>query len=997
MLLVCYLPNFFRYILFQRIPILSYSYTTKSSVYRVKVTGKKSGKSVKKTLKATITVKNPTIKLTGASTVTTGKTTTLKATVKPSNAKVTYTSSDKTVATVSPKGVVTGVKSGSAIITASAKSGNKTAKATQKITVVDPVAEFGINDLTATSASTLTATLAAPLTETAKVEVTKSGITTPVSGEVKADGTKLTFSATANLTAGTYTMTITDGDKKASKSVEVQNEYVKEIVITSTQALTDPNNKKHAFIYYDVKNQYGESLRQSTSIEWSSSAQKITADKATGKLTVESDKDFVYGNQIYVTGVYTKTGVSVNKAVSVGMEQALNSVETVGFVDKNKPTKKLDSLPKDFAKDTYWMIYTTKDQDGNVLDAANNNIASSKVTFISDNILLLKIDDKQEKTFTIDGVEYSAVLVQPGQYVDKGGEVNITAISNKTGTKSVKNYVVGASVLLNSLVITGPSETVADGDKDVKLAYTAKDSAGNAVTNYESIVRSTNTLSLTVSEGTLKVKEENDGTAGLYWSDESKYDGWTESATADEVDRTVALTTVVVGGTSDNYLLSVSDKRRPVAIKEIKSVNGGANAIVANDTQKIDFSKDSDVVYLDQYGKDMKASVAKNFFDYSYDTGFGKGTSYAYAVKADFADKNDFANKADTLLKKDAYELELKADNANTILSDTVKFSIAQIKFADKANAASAWDVAGKVKSLSFDVVPVDRLSGIAFASVGKKKLNTGNDAYNNGSEVSGFDIKAKVADNTLFDNGGFDVKVIGKYNGKDLQIPADYYTINQSNVHATANKITAVSAGALSYSDLYDANSARFTRKDASLTISADVFNDTAKTVTKKNATVKLTVKVSDEARKATSIVIKEGTAATKSASLTDKSIKAWFAQNDKDASNGVYVLDQYGDKLDVTFTYAVSDIKEAATEFTHLADSIKVSANDTSDATVTKAELGDTFKLTITGTDTKNNAVSAAINITLGADDSANIVSGQSADNTADHALRAVLGYDR
>ena len=156
----------------------------------VKVTGKKSGKSVKKTLKATITVKNPTIKLTGASTVTTGETTTLKATVKPSNAKVTYTSSDKTVATVSPKGVVTGVKSGSAIITASAKSGNKTAKATQKITVVDPVAEFGINDLTATSASTLTATLAAPLTETAKVEVTKSGITTPVSGEVKADGTK---------------------------------------------------------------------------------------------------------------------------------------------------------------------------------------------------------------------------------------------------------------------------------------------------------------------------------------------------------------------------------------------------------------------------------------------------------------------------------------------------------------------------------------------------------------------------------------------------------------------------------------------------------------------------------------------------------------------------------------------------------------------------------------------------------------------------------------
>ncbi len=961
----------------------------------VKVTAKKAGKKVSKTLKATVTVKNAAIKLSGATTVATGATTTLTAKTAPASAKVTFSSDNTEVATVDANGVVTGVKAGTATITASAKVNGKTVKATTTITVAD---DFAITDLTATSASTLVATLATPLTETAKVEVTKAGITTPVSGEVKADGTTLTFSATANLTAGTYTMTITDGDKNASKSVEVQNEYVKEIVITSTQALTDPSDKKKAFIYYDVKNQYGESLRQSTSIEWSSSAKKITADKAAGKLTVESDQNFVYGNQIYVTGVYTKTGVAVNKAVTVGMEQALNSVETVGFVDVNKPTKKLDSLPKDFAKNTYYMIYATKDQDGNLLDAANDNISTSKVTFISDNILLVKIDDKDEKTFTIDGVEYSAVAVEPGQYVDKGGEVNITAISNKTGTKSVKNYVVGAGVLLSSLAITGPSETVADGDKNVKLAYTAKDTAGNTVTNYESIVRSTNTLSLTVSEGTLTVKEENDGTAGLYWSDDSKYDGWSESATADEVDRTVALTTVVVGGTSDNYLLSVSDKRKPVAIKEIKSVNGGANAIVTNDTQTIRFNNNDDVVYLDQYGKDMKATDAAAFFNYSYTNGFGKGTSYAYGVKADFADNNDFVSQSDVLLKNTSYTLSLTAKDANTILSDTVKFSIAQIKLADKNSAVSAWDVAGKVKTLSFDIVPVDRLSGIAFASVGKKKLNTGKDTFNNGSEDDSFDIKAAVADNTPFDKGGFDVKVVGQYNAKTLQIPANYYAINQSNVKATANKITAVSAGALNYSDLYDANSARFTRKDASLTISADVYNDTAKSADKKNATVKLTVKVSDEARKATTLVIKEGTDATKNATLTGKTIKDWFTENNKSASNGVYVLDQYGDLLNVGFTYAVSDIKEAATEFTHLADSIKVNANDTATAAVTKAELGDTFKLTITGTDSKKNSVSAAINITLGADTKANIHSGQSANATDDYTLRTtVLGYDR
>ena len=934
------------------------------------------------------------MKLTGASEVTTGSTIALKATAKPASAKVTYSSSDKAVATVNSNGVVTGVKAGTVTITATAKVGTKTVKATKKIEVKDA---FGITEVQATSASTLVATLAAPLSETAKVEVTKSGITTPVSGEVKVDGTKVTFSATANLTAGTYTVTITDGDKTDSKSVEVQNEYVKEIVITSTQALTDPSDKKKAFIYYDVKNQYGESVRQSTSIEWSSSAQTIKADKSTGKLTVTSANDFVYGNQIYVTGVYTKTGVSVNKAVAVGMEQALNSVETVGFVNVNKPTAKLDALPTDFAKDTYYMLYETKDQDGNLLDAANDNIAQSKVTFISDNILLVKIDDKTEKVFTIDGVEYSAVRVQPGQYVDKGGEVNITAISNKTGTKSIKNYVVGSNVLLSSLVITGPTGTVADGDTGVKLAYAAKDTAGNSITNYESIVRSTNTLSLSVSEGTLTIKEENDGTAGIYWSDKNV--AWSDNVTADDVDRTIALTTVVVGGTSNNYLLSVSDKRRPVAIKEIKSVNGGANALVAKDTATIDFSADGQVVYLDQYGAEMKATDAATFFTYSDKNGFGKGTKYAYGVKADFTTTNNLGGStsaADKICKKDAYSLTLVAkDDATTVLSDTVKFSIAQVKYADYASATSAdaWDVAGKVKSVSFDVVPVDTLSGIGFATVGKQKLETGKENFNNGAEAGlTATVTATVPASNLNGSNGLTVKITGKYNGKELKIPADYYTIDTTNVEATGDKITGVKNDVLKWSDLYDSNSARLTRKDATLTIAADVFND----VTKKNrnATVKLNVTLSDEARKATTLVIKDGAAATKSATSTDKIINAWFNEN-SDGSNGVYVVDQYGVKMtDATFTYTVSDIKEAATEFTHLSDSIKVNANGTASANVTKAELGDTFTLTIAGTDTNKNTVSGTIAITLGADSNANMTQSTNADKDE---LRPVLGYDR
>ena len=91
----------------------------------VTITAKAFGKSVAKTIK----VVEPSLKVTGSTSLYRGKTTTLKATTSYST-KVTWTSSKPSIATVSSNGVVTGKKAGTVTITAKAfgKSVTKTIK-----------------------------------------------------------------------------------------------------------------------------------------------------------------------------------------------------------------------------------------------------------------------------------------------------------------------------------------------------------------------------------------------------------------------------------------------------------------------------------------------------------------------------------------------------------------------------------------------------------------------------------------------------------------------------------------------------------------------------------------------------------------------------------------------------------------------------------------------------------------------------------------------------
>ncbi len=164
------------------------------------------------------------VKISGANTVTVGSTIKLRATVSPSNAsnkKVTWSSSNKSIATVDANGNVKGLKAGTVTITAKTANGKT---ATYKVTVkakavttvsVTSVKISGAKDLTVGDSLKLTATVSPSNASNKKVTWKSSNpsvATVDANGNVKA------------LKAGTVTITVTteDGSKTASVTITIK-------------------------------------------------------------------------------------------------------------------------------------------------------------------------------------------------------------------------------------------------------------------------------------------------------------------------------------------------------------------------------------------------------------------------------------------------------------------------------------------------------------------------------------------------------------------------------------------------------------------------------------------------------------------------------------------------------------------------------------------------------------------------------------------------------
>ena len=383
MCIICYLPQYFFVKSFPQVQYFQPVFSTIPAVFPVKVTFKTSTKKTAKTqtkkLNYTFTVAKASVALSGDSAVAVGNTTKLTTTKKASDrAKITYTSSDETVATVAADGTVTGVK---ATITAKLTIGKDTATATHEVEVknyvLSTVGQSKLTELTATVTGDTKNLKASDFT----VKNETTNVVYPVSkvSVDSKDATKVTLTLFSELNdAANYDVTL-DG---TTKSFKASDGKVASIALDQA-TIPYATETEVKLVSKDVN---GVVLKELTTTDAASDANyNFTIDtKGNGytngsKLYLNKVNDTAEATIEYKTGKYDQNGkaegnigpnkvtiTAVDQAVVNGFDVRIDKATTTKF-DKAKDSKKL--AVKDPTQ--YAAFLKIKDANGNEIKDYN--------------------------------------------------------------------------------------------------------------------------------------------------------------------------------------------------------------------------------------------------------------------------------------------------------------------------------------------------------------------------------------------------------------------------------------------------------------------------------------------------------------------------------------------------------------------------------------------------------------------------------------------------
>ena len=591
-------------------------------VFPVKVTyktsTKKNAKAKTKKLTYTLKVAKVGVALSGDSVVAVGSTTKLTNTKKNSSrAKITYTSSDDSIATVATDGTVTGVKAGKVTIKAKITVGKDSAETTKDVEVKNVILKSAAQK----KASQIVATFAGDTSKLDKKDITitntANNVVYPVKAisvaadkktvkidtysemndakeySVKYDGTEVTFTATDGTVAdvGVSTTTIVKG----TAGTEVKAQFLdKNQVVVKEFTLSDASNDGSVDFNFTENKGYTDGNKL---------VLLNVGDTATAEVTYHTNKyDQTTGAETgKITKKFTITAVEDDATLS-NFNYTINAKNTQ--VNWNIDVKTDNKLA---VKDTaYAFFYIKNSSDADVTSQYSVESSDKSVLLLDKTPLTSAGDVKGSTGVAVTGVKagtaYINVLNSDGKVV-KSLPVIVQETRKLTNLKfdamTVNNNATGSSRQL----LTSDSETIkaydqyesqisiSTVDNEVLSAPSAETNHKKGTTNFPVTYTTTGSM-ITVNasglaEGSYQVKLTAHTTDG-------KCD---TNATVSRV-LTVNVVNVTDTPSTASYRLSVSDQKADLAI--------------ASDAVAADFANKAISTSVSEYQKGAKVSVVSN-------------------------------------------------------------------------------------------------------------------------------------------------------------------------------------------------------------------------------------------------------------------------------------------------------------------------------------------------------------------------------------------------
>jgi len=550
----------------------------------VKVTAKKNGKKVSKTLASNITVKNYKVRLEDATGATVSGTTIavvgtpvqFTAKTAPAKAAVTYTSSDSAIATVDTTGKVTPVKVGKVTITAATDKASTTAEVEVKNYVLKSVAQTKANTLetvvlgktsdikpadikitnTANNNAIAVKSVSVDKADATKVTVeTFADMKDAAKYNVELDGTVQTFTATDGVVSDVNVTPVTIAAN--TKGTEIKGQTVDKNNIIIDEFKASEASGKNAELNLSTTQGYvdGDKLVLPT-----------VGNKGTAEVKYHTYKFDTNGNEV---GAYTKkvdiTAVAENAITTTGFNMTF--ADKAPNWDKDKTT---NQLAIGSSKNAYFKFVGS---DGKEI----SNYSDYSVVSSDDSILLLPKTTLINSTTPVsvkgikEGAAYINVLDKDGKVV-KSLAVSVTASSKLTNvtlgntaitiskTASVDNKVSVKAVDQYNNDITTASKIILSGatsDADKAISATRDGNDVKVVATDAAEAGKTYTVKVEVKNGdvtinryfTVKVVKTNDDVtkaSDLRLEVSGVKDGKVDMAVADDADAEKAAKNVTV-------------------------------------------------------------------------------------------------------------------------------------------------------------------------------------------------------------------------------------------------------------------------------------------------------------------------------------------------------------------------------------------------------------------------------------------------------------------